>query len=299
MSDNIHPQVVCFGEVLWDLLPGGAAPGGAPMNVAYHLHQQGIETAVISRVGADEAGTKLLDVFKEKGIGSEYFQLDESHETGKVYASQNEQKDMTYEIVQPVAWDFIEWENRFEPLVAQAAYFVFGSLAARSPVSAATLFKLLEYAPQKVLDINLRAPHFKKELLLQLLQKTDILKMNFEELELVSGWFAAYPSVEDRIRFISERYQIPDVIITKGKDGAMLYRQGQFYNHGGYAVDVADTVGSGDALLAGFLASLLQHKPAAEALEWGSRMGAYVATRTGACPAYTALDVYRLTTAGS
>lgn len=261
------------------------------MNVAYHLHKQNIHTAVITKVGRDEEGKKLVDIFSEKGIDTQYFQVDETYETGKVYARQDENKDMTYEIVLPVAWDFIEWENRFDKMLQNAAWFVYGSLAARSKRSAGTLFRVLEIAPQKVLDINLRAPHFEKKLLEQLLQKADLLKMNFEELDYVSGWFKNYHTTEDRVKLISEKFNIKDMVITKGKDGAILYTAGDFFYHEGYSVDVADTVGSGDAFLSGILASLLNKSSAAETLEWASRMGAYIATRTGACPEYDLEDV--------
>lgn len=266
-------------------------PGGAPMNVAYHLHKQNIKTAVITKVGRDEEGKKLLDIFSKKGIDTQYFQVDATYETGKVYARQDGRKDMTYEIVFPIAWDFIEWEDRFDQIVQNAAYFVYGSLAARSKGSAATLFSLLEIAPKKVLDINLRAPHYKKELLEQLLHKADLLKMNFEELGYVSDWFANYVSTEDQVKKISEKYHIPKMVITKGKDGALLYRGGDFFHHDGYTVNVADTVGSGDAFLSGILAGFLHQSSTAETLEWASRLGAYIATQTGACPQYEPSEV--------
>lgn len=291
MTNLPAPHIVCFGEVLWDLLPGGAVPGGAPMNVAYHLHKQQVTTAVITKVGDDEEGKQLVDIFSRKGIDTQYFQVDKKHETGKVYARQDEKKDMTYEIVFPVAWDFIEWEDGFGEIVKNAAYFVYGSLAARNKNSADTLFRLLDTAPNKVLDINLRAPHFERSLLEQLFYKADLLKMNFEELDYVSGWFANSHSTEDRVKKISEKYNIPEMVITRGKDGALLYTAGNFFDHGGYTVEVADTVGSGDAFLAGMLASLLNKSGPAETLEWASRMGAYIATRTGACPEYDLEDV--------
>jgi fructokinase len=291
MKDNLNQYIVCFGEVLWDLLPSAAVPGGAPMNVAYHLHTQNVKAALITRVGRDEEGRKLVDIFFKNGIDTQYFQVDEKYGTGKVYAREDQKKDMTYEIVMPVAWDFIEWDDRLEELVRNAACFVYGSLAARSAGSAGTLFRLLEIAPQKVLDINLRAPHFEKAMLGQLLHKADLLKMNLEELEYVCGWFANYETTEDRVKFISEKYDIPEIVITKGKDGAVLYTAGNFFYHGGFSVHVADTVGSGDAFLAGMLANRLKKISSAETLEWASQMGAYIASRTGACPPYDLEDV--------
>src|SRR5665213_1869295 len=94
-------KIVCFGEVLWDLLPSGAQPGGAPMNVAYHLHKQNINPAVITSVGDDKKGKELLTIFSGYGICTDFFQVDDQHETGKVNATQNENKDMVYVIIKP------------------------------------------------------------------------------------------------------------------------------------------------------------------------------------------------------
>ena len=45
------PIIACFGEILWDILPTGRQPGGAPFNVAVHLHQLGLPVRFISRGG--------------------------------------------------------------------------------------------------------------------------------------------------------------------------------------------------------------------------------------------------------
>lgn len=291
MNKYPDPLVICFGEVLWDILPTGAVPGGAPMNVAYHLQQQRKSPAVITRIGLDEEGKKLQHVFSIKGIDTQYFQVDEQHGTGKVYAIQDDKGDMTYDIVKPVAWDFIEWENQFIKLAENAAWFVYGSLAARSEGSASTLFKLLEIAPKKVLDINLRPPHFNRETIELLLQSADLLKMNAEELELISTWFAPGITKEEQVQSLSKRFGINDMVITLGGSGAILFMKEKFYYHKGYKVVVADTVGSGDAFLSGLLASLIDNASPVEALEWASRMGAYIATRVGGCPDYDPNDV--------
>jgi len=294
MSEPLKYDVICFGEVLWDILPTAAVPGGAPMNVAYHLHQQKKHPALITKIGNDGEGKKLAAIFSDKGVDTRYFQVDGKYETGKVYAKQDEQKDMTYDIVQPVAWDYIEWEDSFEALMKNAEYFVFGSLAARNNVSRETLFRLLEIAPKKVLDINLRAPHFNKKIVEQLLQKADLLKMNLEELELISSWFADYKTTEDRIKFITTNFEIPDMVVTMGGNGSLLYMNGSFIHHKGFKVAVTDTVGSGDAFLAGLLSSLMDNVAPKEALDFANRLGAYIATRVGACPDYDLQDVIGL-----
>lgn len=280
-----HP-VVCFGEVLWDILPSGAVPGGAPMNVAYHLHKQGKNPALITRVGRDEEGKQLKEIFDTHGVCTDYFQIDEQQQTGKVFAYPNEQNEVVYDIVKPVAWDFIEWDQRYSDLVAGAGHFIFGSLAARSPVSKRTLFLLLEAAKHRVLDINLRAPHFDKPIVEELLAKTDFLKLNLAELELITGWFFNHTHIDDRIRSMADRFTLPAIVVTLGGDGAVLYSDGQLYKHPGFTVKVTDTVGSGDAFLAGLLSKLIDNTPPPGALSYANALGAFIATQRGACPAY-------------
>jgi fructokinase len=288
-----HP-VVCFGEVLWDILPSGSVPGGAPINVAYHLHKLGKDPALITRVGYDKEGMDLVKVFSSYNVCTDFFQVDYEYETGKVFGKPNEFNEMTYDIVAPSAWDHIHWDEGFEELVSNCKYFVFGSLAARHKVSRDTLFRLLSIARCKVLDINLRAPFYNKGLIEELMRNCDVLKLNLDELELITGWVSAYASVKDRIKSVSERFGIDTVVVTMGADGAMLYAGGIFYQHKGYAIRVADTVGAGDAFLAGFLKSLLDGASGDRALEFAGLMGAFVASHTGACPVYDEEEVFNI-----
>ncbi|MEO7765821.1 MAG: carbohydrate kinase, partial [Ferruginibacter sp.] len=257
MSVTINHPVVCFGEILWDILPYAKLPGGAPMNVGYHLNKLGKNPAIISRTGSDELGKELMQVFKSKEIDTSFFQVDEIHPTGKVFAEIKENNEVQYDIVKPVAWDFIQWKDEFSTLVSQAAYFVFGSLITRNKQSKNTLFKCLEIAKTRVLDINLRPPHFSKKTVEELLKKTDILKLNLAELHLITGWFNDYNSDEDRVTLLKEKFFIETVIVTKGGEGALLHINDSFYHHPGYVVTVADTVGSGDSFLAAIISKLI------------------------------------------
>ncbi|RPD44187.1 carbohydrate kinase family protein [Paracnuella aquatica] len=280
------PAVVCFGEILWDVLPHTSLPGGAPMNVAYHLKKLGVAPALISRIGADERGKGLLTLLEESGIPISLVQTDAVHETGWVQATQKAHNEMAYDIVQPVAWDFIQWQQDFSQVLADARYFVFGSLAARNQVSRSTLFQLLETAPQKVLDINLRPPHFDKARIESLLAYTDVLKMNEGELELVSGWYGHQESYEAMARSLQDRFAIATIVVTLGANGALVLQRGQLYRQPGISVQVADTIGSGDAFLAGFLAQQLSGAGIQESLSFACSLGALIATYTGACPPY-------------
>lgn len=285
MTDKKY-QVVCFGEVLWDILPAGKEPGGAPMNVAYHLNRHGIATTLITCIGNDEDGAQIKKLFDERNISTDFFEVDPVNETGKVYAKVLPGNEMSYDIAYPSAWDFIRYEKKLADLVQQAGYFVYGSLAARSETSRNTLLKLLETPAIKVFDINLRPPHYTREVLAQLLERADILKMNEHELEEIGSWYPLQENRESLIRYIANQLNIRTIIVTMGGAGAMLFNNDRFFYHEGYKVKVADTIGSGDAFLAAMLAGFISKKKDAAALDDACRLGAFVATQKGGCPVY-------------
>ncbi|MGZ3838577.1 MAG: carbohydrate kinase family protein [Flavisolibacter sp.] len=282
---SIYP-VVCFGEVLWDILPSGPLPGGAPMNVAYHLKKLGVNPALITKIGRDDYGKELVNILSSCGVSTAFFDVDENHATGMVYANMNDHHEVVYDIVYPAAWDFIEWKEEYRELMKQARYFVFGSLASRNKMSSDTLMQLLELAKIKVLDINLRPPHFHPAKVELLLQYADIVKMNEAELELITDWSGQFNSMEDRIKLVQDRFNIETIIVTKGGEGAVVNHRGILHEHPGFKVIVADTIGSGDAFLAGFLSQMDKGAPVSEALAFASAIGAFIATRPGACPPY-------------
>lgn len=284
----MHHRVdaVCFGEILWDILPAGARPGGAPMNVAYHLQKLGLQTTLISRVGADEMGHSLLQWLQQAGIGVAAVQTDPEQPTGRVNATVGEGNEVRYDIVYPAAWDFIALQEWLTTLVSHASFFVYGSLAARSATTARTLWPLLECAQTPVLDINLRPPHFSQKLIAELLKAAAMVKLNEQELSLLASWYGASGTDEEQVKLLQDRFDIATLVVTKGAAGALFCQNGHLYRHGGYPVAVADTIGSGDAFLAAFLAQTKAGRPPGERLQFANRLGAWVASKEGACPAY-------------
>jgi fructokinase len=286
--------VVCFGEILWDVLPGNIVPGGAPMNVAYHLKKLGIQPALITRVGLDNYGKKLIQLMEKQGISTDYLQMDFELDTGKVTMTTGEDEHVHYDIVQQVAWDNIQWDDQFESLLSASAFFVFGSLSTRSEASRQVLYRLLEVAKFKVLDINLRPPHYSRPILERLMRGVGVLKLNLEELELLTGWFSGYKTEADRIEALQDQFHIPTIVVTKGSRGAVMLIDGVFYAHPGFRVDMADTVGSGDAFLAGLLFKISQGTSPPEAIQFASAMGALIATYSGPCPEYKIEEVRKI-----
>jgi fructokinase len=288
----VKPRVICFGEILWDNLPSGRTAGGAPMNVAYHLNRVAAESQLISRIGDDQAGTDLITFSSEKGLPTNLLQKDPRYPTGEVIAKVMDNHEVVYEILPDAAWDFIAADPQIKLLAGNADAFVFGSLAARSSVSRDSLLQILEYATFKVFDINLRAPHYSKEILALLLSKADLLKLNDDELILLTDWFYQSGAAEgDCIKFLQQTFGIAEVVVTKGSKGASYYSGEVFYTGKAYPITVADTVGAGDSFLAAFLYKKLTGTAIPEALDYALAMGAFIASQSGACPAYTLSDL--------
>lgn len=291
MTEKKYHPVICFGESLWDIVPENKLAGGAPVNVAYHLQKLGKNPAVISRVGYDKLGSELVRFFEAKGVCTDYFQIDYSAPTSTVLAEVKPGDETLYDILKDVAWDHISYENTLATLTANADYFVFGSLASRSRQTRETLFHLLASAKTKVLDINLRTPFYNRNIITQLLDQTDILKLNLEELELITGWFSSFINAEDRIKALKEHFELKTIIVTKGAKGAVLNSGENFYQCQGIPVTVMDTIGSGDAFLAAILSKMIDNVPIAESLEFANRLAAFITTKKGGCPEYELSDV--------
>lgn len=284
-------NIICFGEMLWDILPTGKQPGGAPMNVAVHLKNLGHNPQMISRIGHDELGKELLEFITEKGLSTALIQQGETHLTGVVKANISDKNEVTYKIVQPVAWDYIQYDEATEEAVANADVFVYGSLSARSAATADTLFRLLKKARYKVFDVNLRAPHYEPSLIEHLLHEADMVKMNAQELELLAGWFCENTDEKSSIIELGNRFGIKTICVTKGEHGAVLWTNERFYSSGGFQVEVKDTIGSGDSFLAALLTGLLRGQAPAESLQFACAMGSLVATYHGATPLVTESEV--------
>lgn len=292
-------SIACFGEMLWDVLPTGKQPGGAPLNVAVHLHNFGLDAAIISRVGHDDLGAELLAFVESKGISTHYVQRGETHLTGVVKANVSDSMEVTYQIVKPVAWDFIQYDVALSQLVETAEAFVFGSLASRHSPSRETLYRLLQQAPLKVFDVNLRPPHYSRDVVTYLLRQADVVKLNHHELEEIMGWFGASPDEETALRWLAERFQLQAVCVTKGADGAALWTGQQLYRSAGIAVQVQDTIGSGDAFLAALLRGWLAGQPPADYLAFACAAGSLVASYQGATPAITEAQVLAAATSAT
>lgn len=218
--------------------------------------------------------------------------MQKEYPTGVVNVVLNDKGAAFYDIGYPVAWDRIKENESNFVLIQNSDFFVYGSLACRDDVSRVTLKSLLKMAPYKVFDVNLRAPNYTNEILLDLMLEANFIKFNDDEVFEVADYLGSkYNSMEQTIEFISERTKTDTICVTKGAYGAVLYNTKTFYYNSGYRVKVADTVGSGDSFLASVLYKVFNGEGFQVAIDFGCAVGAIVADSKGANPILTSSKI--------
>ena len=288
-------DLVCFGELLWDLLPGGRVAGGAPFNIVNRASALGLNAYVISSVGNDELGEEITDVVRDLGNNTTYVQTHPNLPTSTVNVLVGPGGEPQYEIVHPVAWDDIIIDDGVIDLVRQTRAFVYSSLALRDERSRTSLFSLLPHSSLKICDVNLREGHYSDTTILDMITAADILKMNESELSMISKWMDMERlDREEQILNLHETYNYEAVIITLGSEGALAYAQGKWARQPVFDVNVRDTVGSGDAFLAAFITRYLHEDKLADCLRFACAVGALTAANSGGTPIITDEEIQQL-----
>lgn len=278
-------KVLCFGEVLWDAFGNEKKAGGAPMNVARHLVQQHANVSFASRIGKDESGKGLITFLKESKLYSNLIQKDSNLPTCEVTVELDEKNQATYIIPEPVSWDNIQLDKNLLEEAKASSIIVFGSLASRTKVTRDTLLGMLDQTQAlKVFDVNLRHPHYTVENIELLAARADVIKMNEEEAELLIH--GSNGQLKDKIVEFQKKYHTQTICVTKGEHGAVIWHDHEFYEHPGFKVEVADTVGAGDAFLATFVAGIIEKKSMEKILVEACAIGSFVASKRGANPVY-------------
>ena len=277
-------QAVCFGEVLWDNFGREKKMGGAPLNLSIRLNSFGIKTSIISQVGNDSFGNKLKILIKKK-ITSQLISTIDNFPTSEVKVIVNKKGEAKYDITYPCAWDKIKVIKLYQDAVKKSNMLIFGSLASRDEVSRKTLFNLINLSKFNVFDVNLRPPHFSFTTLINLMKKSDFIKFNEEELEIISKKLGSnFNSINDNIMYISKKTKTKMICVSKGENGAVLFINNKYYYQSGFKVKVIDTVGSGDSFLATILEGLISKKPYDVVLKKACAIGAIVASKKGDNP---------------
>jgi fructokinase len=288
-------RILGIGELLWDVLPEGPRLGGAPANFTVMAGRLGCHAAVLSRIGRDDLGRRAVELLDPLPVDTEYLQVDRAHETGRVTVAFNNGQP-EYTILEPAAWDFLELSDEWVQLAERADAICFGSLAQRSRESRQTIQTLAAQTSSscvRVFDVNLRAPFYSSEVVQESLELATVVKMNDAEVPLVLGLLGLPPQDDQASgalragaeRLLEEFPTLRMVAVTRGGNGSLLVTRDAWHQHPGIAVNVADTIGAGDAFTAAMTHYLLRGADLATLNEAGNRWGAWVASQAGAMPA--------------
>ena len=261
------------------------------MNVAYQTNNLGMRSRMISRVGSDDLGLELRAFLQAKGVSTDLVQTDPTYPTGIVNVLLDEKGIPSYEIVQPAAWDHIELSATMLDTVQAADALVFGSLSCRSEQSRNTLLALLEKAPLRVFDVNLRQPFYTQALLEELLPKATLVKVNDIELDILANWYGMTGTESDQMAALRSKFGFDRIIVTKGEHGAACLSNAGYCSIPGVSVKVQDTIGSGDAFLSGFLSQYFAGANDQECLRFANAMGALTATKAGGTPSISQEEI--------
>jgi len=280
--------VLCVGEMLWDVLPRGEFIGGAPLNVASHCARLGARALLVARLGKDERGRRALEQAKANGVDLSLLQIDPTLPTGEARAVLDATGSASYQFLSPAAWDALTATPAGLAAAASADAFIFGTLGQRDPRAREAIGQLARVARWRVFDPNLRAPHIERTWCEAGLRDAALVKINEEECALFAGWLGVAATPDALWPVLAQRFGVQALCVTLGAAGSRLNWRGQWYAQSPVPTTVADTVGAGDAFLAMLVCELLKGTEAPTALARAARLGSYVASQSGAVPAYEA-----------
>lgn len=277
-------SVIGIGELLWDMLPDGKELGGAPANFAYHVNFFGANSTIISALGNDESGEEIYCLLKKRNL--KYSINIVNYPTGWV-SVKLDKGIPNYVIHENVAWDFIALKDDVIPVLQKADAICFGTLSQRSKVSFETIQEAIKLVPKtalKVLDINLRQSFYTKNIIEASLKCANVLKLNDEELLVLSEMFHLPNKEDEACKQILNQFNLKLLALTKGSEGSILYTPTEISNYPTPKVKVVDTIGAGDSFTAAMVMGFLSGKQLKQIHKEASEHAAKVCASKGATP---------------
>lgn len=288
--------ILVIGEVLYDIFPGFRRAGGAPFNFAFHLVQSGWAVKFITRVGADEDGRSLQELMRRSGFDLSYVQVDENRRTGRVMVYPDQNGGHSFDILKDAAYDYITFNTEVEKLLRIPPKLIyFGTLVQRTAEGRRTVERLCRSRPPQTIlfyDINLRPGCYSRKIIRQSLTYADILKLNGEELGVLSEMFGLAGDTAARVKTLMRKFNLTMAALTKGDRGSELFTLEEHIEmplERDYAC--VDTVGAGDAFAAILAAGYLKKRGLRETLAAASDFAGRICGIPGALPEQT--DFYR------
>lgn len=301
-------DVIALGELLIDFTMNGqseqgnnmfeACPGGAPCNVLALLNKMGKKTAFIGKVGKDQFGTLLRETITEAGIDASNLVVDENVNTTLAFVHTFPDGDREFSFYRNPGADMMLTADEVNPeVVKDTKIFHFGTLSMTHDGVREATKKAVETAKENgclvSFDPNLRPPlwsslDFAKEQMEYGFGKCDILKISDNEIQFVSG----KEDYDEGIAYLQEKYNIPLILLTMGKDGSRAYYKGMRVERPGFSVKAIETTGAGDTFCGSSLNYLVEHdfdnlteEQLGEMLTFANAAAALVTTKKGAIKA--------------
>ena len=292
-------KLVSVGEVLWDILPSAEHLGGAPFNFAWHAHNLGHEVCFVSAVGNDRRGDRVLKQISEAGLSTRFLRHISDHPTGSVTVAMDASGLPHYTVHRPAAYDFPALNSAdFDALLNPTPDWIyFGTLQQMSAPAHDFTLKLLAAAPSAKLfyDVNLRAESFTPELVRTLARHAHVLKLNEQEVSVVRAIGAIQgDSREQFCRNCLSVFRLDAICITLGPQGCALLIGNEYLEAPGFPIEVADTIGAGDAFSAALLHGINAGWVPSQIAAFANRVGALVASRRGGTPHWTVIEAMAL-----
>lgn len=286
-------NICCFGEILWDCFSYGKFIGGAPLNTAYHLKKLNAEPIVISSVGNDHLGKKLLSRMKAFKLSTQGIRIIPHLPTGTVNIVLGRNGNAKYEIVEPVAWDEIIVDERVMNKAKKSDVLIYSTLACRKQYNKKQLKKLFKMKHWfKVLDANFRPPYDSRKLFFDFASYADLIKLNKEELYFLIGSTYKHLHLAKAARVLSLKTGVSQICVTQGGKGAGFLNNQKWFAVKIKSNKVKDTVGAGDSFLAVLALYYLRFsKIDNKGVKAACRLGSYVAVYKGATPNYKASSI--------
>lgn len=297
-------RIVSVGEVLWDIFGEMEYLGGAPLNFSVNLQRLGNSAVLLTAVGSDPRGIRAIEQMRALGLTTDFVQTVTELQTGAATVVTDSSGDASFVIERPAAFDrahangdIIARLNTFRP-----DWIYFGTLAQTDGRNEALLLQLIHRCgiAKRFYDMNLRTGHWNLALVQRLSRIATVLKLNDREAELL--WQLTFGnkqfSLEEFCRNWSSAYSVNNICVTLGSKGCAIFIDGSFHAFPGCSIQVADTVGAGDAFAAAFLHGLDLGWPVERIAPFANALGAFVASRPGATPIWNLNDV-ELTASGA
>lgn len=288
-------KILSIGEILWDVFEEGEHLGGAPFNFAAHARRLGHSTVFLSAVGEDERGRAALARAADYGLPVEFIRTVAGAQTGIVSVEVDPKGRPSFTIHRPAAYDLLELEEsgyerirRFDP-----DWIYFGTLCQMNSNAREMTRRIIGECPRakRFYDVNLRRDSYTPELVAELIQATNVVKLNEDEAAALGSLLGIpHRSIEEFCRLSADRFRLDAVGVTQGEKGCAILSGSRYAEVAGYQVTVRDTVGAGDAFAAAFLHGLSQGWPPGRTGDFANRLGALVASREGAIPPWSVAE---------